>query len=151
DLDDDDDDDRRQAEEETIKTSYDEEAITHHDGTKLVYFASATPSQNVIGCLSALHKDAQTFVDEIKCVEYVKSTTDKVFLIIDGAPSTTLIETIGPLIQIDSVFVYSPSSYAFPTSSQKQHNYILNLCENEDTLYDSIVKSCEELDKQTAT
>ncbi|CAF3181105.1 unnamed protein product [Rotaria sp. Silwood2] len=142
DLDDDNDDERRREEEETITTGYDSEDVTYQDGTKLVYFASATPSQNVIDIISVLHKDVQ--------VKHIKSTTNKVFLIIDDAPSTTLIEAIESLIQIDSVFVYSPSSYALTTISQKQHNYILNWCENETTLRDSINKSHEELAKQTA-
>ncbi|CAF1216691.1 unnamed protein product [Rotaria sp. Silwood1] len=142
-----DDDDRRQAEEETT-TSHDGEEVTHDDEIKLVYFASATPKQHLIDILSVSYKDTQPFIDEIKCVEYVKSTISKVFLIIDGTPSTTLIEAIEPLNQIDSVFVYSPSSNDFTRVNEKQHSYILNWCENEAALHDSINKSREEFHKQ---
>ncbi|CAF3716114.1 unnamed protein product [Rotaria sp. Silwood1] len=142
-----DDDDRRQAEEETT-TNHDGEEVTHDDEIKLVYFASATPKQHLIDILSVSYKDTQPFIDEIKCVEYVKSTISKVFLIIDGTPSTTLIEAIEPLNQIDSVFVYSPSSNDVTRVNEKQHSYILNWCENEAALHESINKSREEFHKQ---
>ncbi len=52
--------------------------------------------------------------------------------------------------QIDSVFVYSPLADSIAIITQKQHTYLVNWCENERALTDSIQKSREELDKQTA-
>src|SRR5690349_414020 len=95
-----DDDDWRQ-EEETTETCYNIEE-THHDRAKLIYFASTIPNQNVIDILSTSHKDVRvslrynsffllfivkTFADESECVDYMKSITDKILLIIDGQPS----------------------------------------------------------------
>ncbi|CAF4381803.1 unnamed protein product, partial [Rotaria sordida] len=121
DLSDDDNDDRQQEE----KISQDEE-VTHHVRTELVYFTSSTPNQNLIDILSKSYKDVQTFTDEIKCVEHIKSTSNQIFFIIDGIPSTTLIEAIQSLIQIDSIFIYSPSSDALSAINLKSHNYLLN-------------------------
>ncbi|CAF1118073.1 unnamed protein product [Rotaria sordida] len=145
DLSDDDNDDRQQEE----KISQDEE-VTHHVQTELVYFTSSTPNQNLIDILSKSYKDVQTFTDEIKCVEHIKSTSNQIFLIIDGIPSTTLIEAIQSLIQIDSVFIYSPSSDALSAINQKSHNYLLNSCKSDSMLLDSIKKSLEDFEKQAA-
>ncbi|CAF1408868.1 unnamed protein product, partial [Rotaria sordida] len=51
-------------------------------------------NQNVIDILSVSNKDVHTFTDENKCVEYIKTITDKIFLVINGQPSTTFIQAI---------------------------------------------------------
>ncbi|CAF2864111.1 unnamed protein product [Rotaria sp. Silwood2] len=150
-ISDDDDDDGQQEEEETTETSHDEEEITHHDQIELVYIALSTPNQTLINILSERYKDVQTFTDEIECVEHIKSTKNKIFFIIDGVPSKTLIEAMESLIQIDSVFVYFPSPDALTAINQKQHHYILNWCEKDSILLESIKKSLEDLEKHAAT
>jgi len=68
----------------------------------------------------------------------------------DGAPSTTFVESIEKLKQIDSVFVYSPSVDSITTINTKEHPFLVNWCENDAVLIDTLRKSREELDKQTA-
>ena len=76
--------------------------------------------------------------------------SNKVFLIIDGTPSTTFIQSIDELKQIDSVFVYSPSADSISGFSYRtEHTYLVYWCENDATLIDRIQKSREELEKQT--
>ncbi|CAF1200789.1 unnamed protein product [Rotaria sordida] len=55
------------------------------------------------------------------------------------------------LKQIDSVFIYSPSSDAVADITETQHSYLVNWCENKSVLKDRIGKSHEELDKHIAT
>ncbi|CAF1178690.1 unnamed protein product [Rotaria sordida] len=76
--------------------------------------------------------------------------TDKIFLVIDGLPSTSFIVAIEPLKQIDSVFFYSPTSDSIDDISKQQYSYLVYLCETEETLIDSIRKSREELDEHIA-
>jgi len=58
-----DNDDRQRKEEEktTLITdqNIEEEEVTNDDPTKLVYFASTIPNQNVIDIVNVLHKDVQ--------------------------------------------------------------------------------------------
>jgi hypothetical protein len=87
---------------------------------------------------------------ESECVEYINSITTKIFLIIDGSPSTTLLELIEPMKHIDSLFIYSSSFDSSAVVSQKEHAYFVILCRNEEELVNSIKQSCAELDKQMA-
>jgi hypothetical protein len=75
---------------------------------------------------------------------------NKVFLIIDGSPPSTLLQLIEPLTQIDSLFVYSSSSDSIPVVYQKEHGYLVHWCENKEALTARIKLSHEEVDKQMA-
>ncbi|CAF1320589.1 unnamed protein product [Rotaria sordida] len=149
----DNDDDTRREEEEAEAGKYtgrDVDDESTNDGTKLVYFACEEPKQNIIDILQSVKSSVEVFTTEPECVNYITPITQKVFLIIDGIPPASLIEAIEPLKQIDSVFFYSPASGSIVDIGQQQHSYLVNLCENEATLIDTIRKSREELDKQTA-
>jgi hypothetical protein len=87
---------------------------------------------------------------ETECIEYITPITNKVFLIIDGTPSAALIEGIEPLKQIDSVFIYSSSTDSVTDISVKQRSYLVNRCDNDAVFTDTLQKSRDELEKQTA-
>ncbi|CAF3524876.1 unnamed protein product [Rotaria socialis] len=92
----------------------------------------------------------QIFTVEKECIEFIKPVTTEVFVVIDGVPPTPLMEGIEPLKQIDFVFFYTPQNDAVTDVAKVTHGYLINLCETEEVLIDSLRKSCEELDKQTA-
>lgn len=91
----------------------------------------------------------QTFTVENECIEHIKPITTKLFLVIDGLPPSSFIDGIEPLKQIDSVFFYTPQTDEITEIAKKPHAYLVNVCETEAALIDSIRKSREELDKQT--
>lgn len=127
-----------------------DDADRGNDGTKYIYFHYSSPQQRLIDLLGAFTKDLSTFNDEVECVEFMKPLTNKIFLIIDGQPQATLVNAIEDIKSIDSIFIYSSASNAVEELNKKQHTYIVNWCQNESILLDSLQKSREELDKQTA-
>jgi len=127
-----------------------DEAQRGNDDTKYIYFHCSSPQQNLIDRLQTFTKTLSTFNDETECIEFVKSVNGKAFLIVDGPPQATLIDAVEPLKIIDSLFVYSAAQNAVEELNKKQHTFIVNWCQNESILSDSIQKSREELDKQTA-
>ena len=75
--------------------------------------------------------------------------TNKIFFVMDSPATSEVVEAIEPLKQIDSVFVYYPTSDAAQEFSLQTHSYLLNWCENEAILIERLTKSREELEKQT--
>ncbi|CAF1433916.1 unnamed protein product [Adineta steineri] len=128
----------------------DEQPVNTSDVTKAVYFVCDAPQENVIAIFSTLDKDLQMFTDETECIEYMTPLPNKIFFLIDGTPSSALIEGIESLKQIDTVFIYSQSADAVAEISQQQHSYIVNWCDSDATFTDTLQKSREELEKQTA-
>ncbi|CAF3824765.1 unnamed protein product [Rotaria sordida] len=142
---------QRENEEEAGKyEDHDANDENENDGTKLIYFACETPKQHTIDILRSIRSTLETFTVEKECIDYMTLITDKIFLVIDGLPSTSFIAAIEPLKQIDSVFFYSPTSSSIDDISKQQYSYLVYLCETEETLIDSIRKSREELDKHIA-
>ncbi|CAF1257851.1 unnamed protein product [Rotaria sordida] len=129
----------------------DDKNTSHHNGTKLVYFACETPQQRIIDLLRSINNSVETFTIEKDCVDYIRPIINKVFLIIDGLPPMTLIEAIESLKQIDSVFFYAPYSDIIAEIGEQEHDYLVNLCETENRLLHSLRKSLVELDKHTVT
>ena len=80
----------------------------------------------------------------------MKSINDKIFLIIDGEQSASLIDFIQSLKQIDSVFFHSLSSETITTICEKHHTYNLYFSKDISMLLSTISKSIEELEKQVA-
>ncbi|CAF0720494.1 unnamed protein product [Rotaria sp. Silwood1] len=145
-----DDDVRPDEVEETAKSrGRDAGNESQNDGNKLIYFACQAPKQSVIDKLRSINSSVETFTVEQECIDHMTPITRTVFLVIDGLPSTSFIEAIKPLKQIDSVFFYAPSPGSIDDINKKEHSYIIISCENEETLEASIIKSREELDKQT--
>ena len=50
---------KKKKKKTTLITDHNVEEVTYDDKTKLVYFASTTPNQNVIDILNVLHKNVQ--------------------------------------------------------------------------------------------
>ena len=69
-------------------------------------------------------------------------------MVLDGKPTAAFIEAVDKLKQIDSVFVYAPSDETLAALNEKQHSFLVNVCENEETLTVTIQRSSVELDKQ---
>lgn len=69
-------------------------------------------------------------------------------MVLDGKPTGTFIEAIDKLKQVDSIFVFAPSDETIAVLNEKQHGFLVNLCENEDALTMTIQRSSVELDKQ---
>ncbi|CAF1929290.1 unnamed protein product [Rotaria magnacalcarata] len=139
-----------EEEDENKYIGRDNEESHVNDGTKLVYFACEVPLEPLIEILHSVNKNVDIFTAENECIEFIKPVTAKVFVVIDGVPPTTLIEGIEPLKQIDSIFFYTPQNDAITNIAKVTHGFLVNLCETDDVLIDSLRKSREELDKQTA-
>ncbi|CAF2356390.1 unnamed protein product [Rotaria sp. Silwood2] len=147
---DEDNDGRPEENEETEKyTGRDIEEDAQSDGAKLVYFACQAPHENIINVLRSITNSLETFTVEKECIDYITPITQKTFLVIDGSPPATFMEAIEQLKQIDSIFFYSTPPGFIPEITKTQHSYLVNSCDSENALIDSIKKSREELDKQT--
>ncbi|CAF4625395.1 unnamed protein product, partial [Rotaria sp. Silwood2] len=122
-----------------------------NDGTKLIYFACETSNQHIIDILRKIRSTLEIFTMEKECIDHMALINDKIFLVIDGLPSTSFFTTIESLKQIDSVFFYSTIPDLIDDISKQEHSYLVYLCETEEILIDNIRKSREALDKHIST
>jgi len=93
----------------------------------------------------------EIFQTEESCVDFIKSVTNKkIFVILDVPPSDGFIAALENQNQVDSLIVYSTPEDKNAANEQPQNSRIINWCENQETLRNTIIKSREGVEKQAA-
>ena len=113
--------DRHRDEDDRQRGGEEEVLVTRNDPIPLVYFVSTIPDQRAIDTLNHWY-GFETYIDENQCIDYLKSRSEKFFLIIDGQPSAALIEAIESLENLASVFFYSLPSRRITSIRQAPHS-----------------------------
>ncbi|CAF0896127.1 unnamed protein product [Adineta steineri] len=139
---------RAQAREQRNK----EFSIDSDDDVKIVYLASDPPHDVVLSVVNTIaQNNAEIFHTEESCFDFIKSVTDKkIFIIVDVAPTDDFINSLEGQSQVDSLIVYSSLAESAAADQQAQRSRVVNWCEDQESLRNTIIKSREDIDKQAA-